>query len=166
MLKTAQKQQMAMKKEIRKKSPEERMDDALLTENWRLVLVVILFLKAGIGGFMGLMPEMVAAGVAVIFASLESTLIAVPLFWESDGQGRMRRRIHRAAYFPIRRKEFLLSKWRRISSMGGICFLVFLVAQLITVPLFGVGNILLVQTTFAFAFAVTMLLYTAAGMLG
>lgn len=147
-------------------SPEERMDAAILSENWRMFLVVILFLEAGIGGFAGLMPKTAAVSVAGIFASLEAALTAAPLFWETDAQGRLRRRICRASYFPIRKKAFVLSKWKRMLAVGSICFLVFLVVQLIAAPLFGMENILLFQAAFSATFVINMLFYTALGMLG
>lgn len=153
-------------KKTGQKSPEERMDEALLSENWRMFFVVILFLEVGIGGFTGLMPDAVAVSVAGLFASLESFLTAAPLFWEMGADGRLKRRISRTAYFPIRKKAFLLSKWKLMLAVGGFCFLMFLIVQLITAPLFGFGNILLVQMAFAGAFIGNMLFYTAAGMLG
>ena len=149
------------------KTPEEAFDRQMLSGNYMMFLIVALFLVVGVEGYVGLMPQPVVVGVAGIIACLAAGFLAVPLFWELDNNSnRFVRRIRRAAYFPIRKRAFVLSKLKLMSMYGGILWLVSLVIQLLFAPLFGLGNILLYQGTLAAVFAVNVIAYTVIGTAG
>ena len=156
-----------MEAEVRKEiSPEEAFDRRMLSENYRMFLVVSLFLVVGVEAFLGLMSTPVVIGVASLVGILSAGFLAGPLFWELDTNNRSVRRIRRAAYFPIRIWNFILSKWKLMSMYGGILWLFSLAIQLVFGPLFGFGNILLFQGALAAVFAVNMIFYTVIGTVG
>lgn len=149
------------------KTPEEAFDRQMLSGNYMMFLMVVLFLVVGVEGYVGLMPKPVAVGVAGIISCLFAGFLAVPLFWELDNNSnRFTRRIRRAVYFPIRIRAFVVSKLKLMGMYGGILWLISLVIQLLFAPLFGLGNILLYQGVLAAVFAVNMVFYTAIGTVG
>ena len=129
------------------KTPEERFDDALHGENYKIFLWVVLFLFSGIQCFIGLMPQGICIGVAATLMFLWMTITLAPLVLEANREGRMRRRIDRAFFFPVDKKSFVISKIKKAMYYGGIFWLVSLGLQVIASPLFGVKNILLYQAT-------------------
>lgn len=148
------------------KTPEEAFDRQMLSGNYMMFLIVGLFLVVGVEGFVGLMPVPAVVGVAGLVASLAAALLAGPLFWEVDSSNRATRRLRRGAYFPIRTKAFILSKWKLMTMYGGVLWLFSLAIQLVFGPLFGFGNILLYQGALAAVFVVNMLFYTVIGTVG
>lgn len=148
------------------KTPEEAFDRQILSGNYMMFLIVALFLVVGIEGYVGLMPTPAVIAVAALVACLAGTFLAGPLFWELDNRNRTIRRIHRAAYFPIRLWPFIFSKWKLMAMYGGVLWILSLVIQLIFGILFGFGNILLYQGVLAAVFAANMLFYTLLGTVG
>jgi len=149
------------------KTPEEAFDRQILSGNYTLFLIVGLFLVVGVEGFVGLMPTAAVIGVATLVASLAALFLAAPLFWETDiNSNRTVRRLGRAAYFPIRKWPFIVSKWKLTCRYGGVLWLFSLAIQLIFGILFGFGNILLYQSVLAGVFLVNVLFYTVIGTLG
>lgn len=148
------------------KTPEEAFDRQILSGNYMLFLIAGLFLVVGIEGFVGLMSTPAVVGVASVVGCLAAMLLAGPLFWEMDSSNRTTRRIRRAAFFPIRRKPFILSKWKLMCMYGGVLWLFSLAIQLLFGLLLGFGNIILYQTVLAAVFLVNMLFYTFIGTVG
>ena len=149
------------------KTPEEAFDRQMLSGNYMMFLIVALFLVVGVEGYVGLMPQPLAVGVAAIIACLFAGLLAVPLFWELDNNSnRFVRRIRRAAYFPICIRAFAVSKLKLMGMYGGVLWIFSLAIQLLFSPLFGLGNILLYQGVLAAVFVVNMLFYTLLGTVG
>jgi len=148
------------------KTPEEAFDRQMLSGNYMMFLIVALFLVVGVEGFVGLMSTPAVVAVAALVASLAGAFLAAPLFWEVDSKGRGTRRICRAAYFPIRLKPFIFSKWKLMGMYGGVLWLFSLAIQLIFGILFGFGNILLYQSVLAAVFLVNILFYTIIGTVG
>lgn len=147
-------------------TPEEAFDRQMLSGNYMLFLLAGLFLVVGIEGFVGLMPTPAVIGVAALVGCLAATLLAAPLFWEVGSNGRAVRRIRRAAYFPIRLKPFVLSKWKLMCMYGVVLWLFSLAIQLLFGILLGFGNILLYQATLAAVFLGNMFFYTLIGTVG
>lgn len=148
------------------KTPEEAFDRQILSGNYMMFLIVLLFLVIGIEGYVGLMPRQLAAGVAGLVGCLAAGLLAGPLFWEVDNSNRCKRRLRRALYFPICIRAFVISKIKLMTMYGGILWLVSLAIQLVFSPLFGLGNILLYQGALAVCFAANMIFYTVIGTMG
>lgn len=148
------------------RTPEEAFDRQLLSGNYRMFLVVGLFLALGVVGYVGLMPVPAVVGVAGLVGCLAAGLLAGPLFWEVDSANRATRRFHRAAYFPIRTWPFVLSKWKLMGMYGGVLWLFCLAIQLLFSPLFGLGNIVLFQGALAAVFVTNMIFYTIIGTVG
>lgn len=149
------------------KTPEEAFDRQMLSGNYKMFLIVGLFLVVGVEGFVGLMSTAAVIGVAVLVASLAALFLAAPLFWETGSNvGRATRRFCRAAYFPIRLWPFIFSKWKLMTMYGGVLWLFSLAIQLIFGILFGFGNILLYQGVLAAVFVANMLFYTMIGTVG
>lgn len=147
-------------------TPEESFDRTMLSENYRMFLIVCLFLVVGVEAFLGLMPVPGVISVAVLVGCLSGGFLAGPLFWELDVNNRSVRRIRRAVYFPIRIRSFILSKWKLMGMYGGVLWLFSLVIQLIFGILFGFENILLYQGVLAAAFVGNMIFYTLLGTMG
>jgi hypothetical protein len=148
------------------RTPEEAFDRQLLSGNYMLFLIVGLFLVVGIEGFVGLMSTPAVVAMAALVGCLSAGLLAGPLFWEVDTGNRAIRRLHRAAYFPIRLCPFIISKWKLMAMYGGVLWLFSLVIQLIFGILFGFGNILLYQGVLAAVFVANMIFYTIIGTVG
>ena len=150
----------------KKVTPEDFFDRRFLSGNYRIFLLVLLFLFVGGESFVGVMPTEVAIAAAGIISGVTVIALAIPLFWELDVNNRAVRRIHRALYFPIRRVRFVLSKWKLMLLHGGVLWLVSLVVQLAFAPLFGLENLIPFQGTMAVAFVVYMLFFTVIGTAG
>lgn len=148
------------------RTPEEAFDRQILSGNYMMFLIVMLFLVVSVEGFVGLMPVAAVIGVAGSVASLAAALLAGPLFWEMDGANHTTRRLRRAAYFPIRTKVFIFSKWKLMAMYGGVLWLFSLAIQLLFSPLFGFKNIVLYQGILAAVFVINIILYTAFGTIG
>ena len=148
------------------KTPEEAFDRQILSGNYMMFLIVGLFLVVGIEGFIGLMPTPAVVAVAAVVGCLSAGLLAGPLFWEVSTTNRAIRRLSRAAYFPIRLRPFIFSKWKLMAMYGSVLWLFSLVIQLIFGILFGFGNILLYQGALAAVFIGNMLFYTIIGTVG
>lgn len=156
-----------MKKEgKRAMTPEEAFDRRMLSENYRMFLIVCLFLVVGVEAFLGIMPVPGVISVAVLVGCLSGGALAGPLFWELDTNNRSVRRIRRAAYFPINIRSFVISKWKLMIMYGGVLWLFSLAIQLVFSPLFGLKNILLYQGLLAVAFVANMIFYTVIGTVG
>lgn len=147
-------------------TPEETFDRRMLSENYRMFLVVCLFLVVGVEAFLGLMSTPVVIGVAALVGILSAGFLAGPLFWELDTNNRSVRRIRRAAFFPISIRNFILSKWKLMAMYGGVLWLFSLAIQLVFGILFGFGNILLYQGALAAVFVVNMIVFTVLGTAG
>lgn len=147
-------------------TPEEAFDRRMLSENYRMFLIVCLFLVVGVEAFLGLMSTPVVIGVAALVGILSAGFLAGPLFWELDTNNRSVRRIRRAAFFPICIKNFIFSKWKIMAMYGGVLWLFSLAVQLVSGPLFGFGNILLYQGALAAVFVVNMIVFTVLGTAG
>lgn len=147
-------------------TPEEAFDRRMLSENYRMFLIVCLFLVVGVEAFLGLMSTPVVIGVAALVGILSAGFLAGPLFWELDTNNRSVRRIRRAAYFPINIRNFIFSKWKLMMMYGGILWLFSLAVQLVFGTLFGFGNILLYQGALAAVFVVNMIVFTVLGTAG
>jgi len=147
-------------------TPEETFDRRMLSENYRMFLIVCLFLVVGVEAFLGLMSTPVVIGVAALVGILSAGFLAGPLFWELDTNNRSVRRIRRAAYFPINIRNFILSKWKLMAMYGGVLWLFSLAIQLVFGILFGFGNILLYQGALAAVFVVNMIVFTVLGTAG
>ena len=152
--------------EKRAVTPEEAFDRRMLSENYRMFLVVCLFLVVGLEAFLGLMPVAGVISVAVLVGCLSGGFLAGPLFWELDINNRSVRRIRRAVYFPISIRSFIFSKWKLMAMYGGVLWLFSLAIQLIFGILFGFENILLYQGILAVAFVANMIFYTLLGTVG
>lgn len=150
----------------RAKTPEEAFDRQILSGNYMLFLIVGLFLVVGIEGFVGLMSTPAVVAVAASVACIAGALLAGPLFWEMEIGNRTIRRLHRAAYFPIRLWPFIFSKWKLMAMYGGVLWLFSLAIQLVFGVLFGFGNILLYQGILAAVFLANMFFYTIIGTVG
>ena len=148
------------------KTPEEAFDRQILSGNYMLFLIVGLFLVVGIVGFVGLMPVPGVVAVAALVGCLSAGVLAGPLFWEVSASNRTIRRLSRAAYFPIRIRPFILSKWKLLTMYGGVLWLFCLVIQLIFGVIFGFGNILMFQGLLAAVFVANMIFYTIIGTVG
>ena len=148
------------------KTPEEAFDRQMLSGNYMMFLIVALFLVVSVEGFVGLMSTPAVVSVAALVACLAGGFLAAPLFWELDKNGRATRRICRAAYFPIRLKPFIFSKWKMMCGYGGVLWLISLAIQLLSGVLFGFGNILLYQGVLAAVFLANVLFYTIIGTVG
>jgi len=149
------------------KTPEEAFDRQILSGNYRMFLIVGLFLVVGVEGFIGLMSTAAVIGVASFIASMAALFLAAPLFWEPGiNSNHTIRRISRAAYFPIRLWPFIFSKWKLMTMYGGVLWLFSLAIQLVFGVLFGFGNILLYQGVLAAVFLANMLFYTLIGTVG
>ena len=148
------------------KTPEEAFDRQILSGNYMLFLIVGLFLVVGIVGFVGLMPVSGVVAVAALVGCLSAGVLAGPLFWEVSASNRTIRRLSRAAYFPIRIRPFILSKWKLLTMYGGVLWLFCLVIQLIFGVIFGFGNILMFQGLLAAVFVANMIFYTIIGTVG
>lgn len=147
-------------------TPEEAFDRRMLSENYRMFLIVCLFLVVGVEAFLGLMSTPVVIGVAALVGILSAGFLAGPLFWELDTNNRSVRRIRRAAFFPISIRNFILSKWKLMAMYGGVLWLFSLAIQLVFGILFGFGNILLYQGALAAVFVVNMIVFTVLGTAG
>ena len=147
-------------------TPEEAFDRRMLSENYRMFLVVCLFLVVGVEAFLGLMSTPVVIGVAALVGILSAGFLAGPLFWELNTNNRSVRRIRRAAFFPISIRNFILSKWKLMAMYGGVLWLFSLAIQLVFGILFGFGNILLYQGALAAVFVVNMIVFTVLGTAG
>lgn len=145
---------------------EEAFDCQMLSGNYRIFLIVLLFFLVGAVLFVGLMPWGVCIGAATLVASLAVIFLAFPLFWEVDETNRFVRRIRRAIYFPIRTGAFVVSKIKLLLLYGGALFGISLVIQLVVSPLFGLDNLLLFQGTLAAVYAVNVVFYTVIGTVG
>jgi len=148
------------------RTPEEAFDRQMLSGNYVMFLIVALFLVVGVEGFVGLMSTSAVVAVAALVACLAGAFLAAPLFWELDKNGRATRRIRRAAYFPIRLKQFIFSKWKLMCMYGGVLWLLSLAIQLLTGLLFGYKNLLLYQGALAVIFLANILFYTIIGTVG
>ncbi len=148
------------------KTPEEAFDRQILSGNYMMFLIVVLFLLVGIEGYVGLMSQIMAVSIAALFATLVAGFIAAPLFWEMDNNNRLIRRVRRAGYFPINMKRFVFSKVKLMSFYGAILWVVSLAVQLLFIPLFGAGNILLYQGTLAAVYITNMVFYIITGTVG
>jgi len=148
------------------KTPEEAFDRQILSGNYMLFLTVGLFLVVGIVGFIGLMSTPAVIAVAALAGCLSAGVLAGPLFWEVSTSNRTIRRLSRAAYFPIRTWQFIISKWKLMCMYGGVLWLFCLAIQLIFGVIFGFGNILLFQGALAAVFVVNMIFYTVIGTVG
>lgn len=146
--------------------PEEAFDRQMFSENYRMFLIVLLFLVVGVEGFVGLMQQVAVVSVAGLVGCLAGAFLAAPLFWETDNSGRLVRRVRRAAYFPISIRRFAGSKIKRMGMYGGILWLFSLAIQLVFGPLFGFGNILLYQGALAAVFVGNMIFYIIIGTVG
>lgn len=147
-------------------TPEEAFDRQMLSENYRMFLIVCLFLVVGVEAFLGLMSTPAVIGVAVLVGILAAGALAGPLFWELNTNNRSVRRIRRAAFFPISIRNFILSKWKLMAMYGGVLWLFSLAIQLVFGILFGFGNILLYQGALAAVFVVNMIVFTVLGTAG
>ena len=145
---------------------EEAFDRQMLSGNYRIFLIVLLFFLVGAVLFVGLMPRGICIGAAALVASLAVIFLAFPLFWEIDEGNRFVRRIRRASYFPIRTGAFVSSKIKLLLLYGGALFGISLVIQLVVSPLFGLDNLLLFQGTLAAVYVVNMVFYTVIGTVG
>ncbi len=148
------------------KTPEEAFDRQLLSGNYMMFLIVVLFLAVGVEGFVALMPLEVAVAVAGIFSCLAAGFLGAPLFWEVDYNNRMVRRVRRASYFPISIRAFIISKWKLMSICGAIFCAISLAMQLLMALLIRLSNILIYQAVLIGGFAANMLLYTIIGTVG
>lgn len=147
-------------------TPEEAFDRRMLSENYRMFLIVCLFLVVGVEAFLGLMSTPAVIGVAALVGILSAGALAGPLFWELDTNNRSVRRIRRAVFFPICIRNFILSKWKLMTMYGGVLWLFSLAIQLVFGPLFGFGNILLFQGALTAVFVANMIFYTVIGTVG
>lgn len=147
-------------------TPEEAFDRRMLSENYRMFLIVCLFLVVGVEAFLGVMSTPAVIGVAILVGILAAGALAGPLFWELDTNNRSVRRIRRAVFFPISIRNFILSKWKLMAMYGGVLWLFSLAIQLVFGILFGFGNILLYQGALAAVFVVNMILFTVIGTVG
>lgn len=156
-----------MKRDGEKKmTPEEAFDRRMLSENYRMFLIVCLFLVVGVEAFLGLMSVPAVIGVACLVGIMAVGFLAGPLFWELDTNNRSVRRIRRIAFFPISIWNFIFSKWKLMAMYGGVLWLFSLAIQLVFGFLFGFGNILLFQGVLALAFVGNMILFTVLGTVG
>ncbi|MGN0507493.1 MAG: hypothetical protein ACI4FZ_13125 [Lachnospiraceae bacterium] len=110
-----------MKREKEKNmTPEEQFDrtvlDALM---YPLFIRVIMVLFVGIEAFGCLMPMELNLSLLFLFCSILIFWILHPLLYETRGN-RMVRRIRMCSYFPVRRREFLMSKIKLVANYMGI----------------------------------------------
>lgn len=133
------------KDKLRGKTPEERLDWETLSGGYRYFVWVVMFLCGGVELFIGIMSEQVCVVVAMLISAFLVIVISWPMLWDVDENYRLVRRIGKQHFFPIRAKQFLISKCKVTGYYAGLFWLASLTLQLIAGPLFGFNNILLYQ---------------------
>ena len=148
------------------KTPEETFDRLLLSTGYKILLGATLFLVVGVEAFIGIMSRGGVIAAAGIIGSLAAVLILAPLLWESTINSGTVRKVRRAAYFPIRIRQFVLSKWKLAAIYGGVLWLISFLVQLVFAPLFGLKNLLFYQGALVVVFVANVLMYTVIGTVG
>lgn len=151
---------------VRGKTPEEQMDWQSLSGGYLYFLWVIVFLTGGVTLFVGIMSQQVCAVVAVLIASFGVPLVLGPTIWDVDTSSRLVRRIRKQAFFPIRTKQFFLSKVKIGLACIGMFWLISLGLQLMASPLFGFRNILIYQGILLVSGVVNLLFYSVLSVAG
>ena len=151
---------------IRGKTPEERLDWQSISGGYQYFLWVIVFLTGGVTLFIGLMSVQVCAVVAFMIASFGVPLVLGPTIWDVDTNSRLVRRIRKQAFFPIRAKQFFVSKLKLGATCIGIFWIFSLGLQLLASPLFGVKNILVYQGILLGSGVINLLFYSVLSVAG
>lgn len=154
------------KGKMRGKSPEERLDWETLSGGYRYFIWVIVFLLGGVELFVGIMSEQVSAIAAMLVSAFFVIIVIWPLLWDVDDKMRLVRRIEKQKFFPIRTKQFLLSKCKVVGCYAGLFWLGSLALQLVAGPLFGFSNILLYQGILLVVGIISFIFYLVIGTFG
>lgn len=158
---------MEKNKAVRKgKNPEEQLDLQSISGGYRYFLWVIVFLVGGITPFVGLMSELGFIIMGVTVASIGIPVLLVPTIWDVDTNSRFIRRIKKQFFFPIRAKQFFISKIKIGCIYGGSFWVISLLLQLIASPLFGVKNIVWYQGILLAAGLANLFLYATISVVG
>lgn len=130
-----------MKKKER--TPEECLDQAILETSGIIPFFwFIMVLSVGIELFGCLMPLEMNISMLCFLSSVLFLPILCLLLFETKGN-KMVRRIHMSAYFPIRKKEFVMSKIKIVWSYIRIFWPAVGVSEVITVIFFDLERFLI-----------------------
>ncbi len=155
-----------MKQKERKRTPEEQLDMAVLESSGILPFFwFVMIISVGIELFGCLMPLEMNIAMLCFLSSLLVSLILYLLLFEMRGS-KMVRRIHMLEYFPIRKKEFVMSKIKIIWSYIRIFWPAVGAAEVITVVFFDLERFLvsmLVIPAVCFLFTAVLLLIGTVG---
>lgn len=132
-----------MEQKERKRTPEERLDCAILEDSGVLPFFwFAMIISVGIELFGCLMPQEVNITILCCISSLLVSLILSTLLFETRGN-KMVRRIYRSAYFPVRKKEFVMSKIKMVWKYVGIFWPAVGVAEVLTIVFFDMERFLI-----------------------
>ncbi len=141
------------------KTPEEAMDVKLISGGYEIFILIVMFLMGIVTLFVGLFSTNAAAMAGGAFAYILAPVVLGTTIWDIDPEYRMIRLIHKQSFFPIRTRQFIISKLKLITVYCGSFLILSVVLQLLCMPLFG-QNLIAFSGTFFVSVLVNMVIYT------
>lgn len=127
------------------RTPEQRFDEAILYESmYGYAIWTVLFLFVGVAFFIGVMPRELLISLAALFSACLVLLVLSPLLGTYNGKKHINTAVI-CNYFPMRKKEFVVSKIKIVSKYILIFWFCSLVAQLLAVPFWNFHKLFLYQ---------------------
>lgn len=125
------------------RTPEEELDRAVLGDSiYHPVLWIMTAMFLTVEMFGCLMPLEMNLSLLAFFCSTAATIILCPILFVWRGSG-MVRRIVMAGYFPVRRKEFVMSKIKIVWGYVRVFWPAVGVAEVVVITFFDMERFLL-----------------------
>lgn len=127
----------------KERTPEECLDRAVLGASGVLPFFwFVMILSVGIELFGCLMPSEMNIAMLCFLSSILVFLILYTLLFEARGN-KVVRRVHMSVYFPVRKKEFVMSKIKIVWSYIRIFWPAVGAAEVLTVVFFDLERFLI-----------------------